>query len=184
MSAYKGWLDRLGCHIRRTVAKSSCFAAGEPRYASMGMPSQPGALLSCSTRKHSSSASSSSSVTSPSLLSSAVTGAHAAPGISAHVNFLPRNSCQLLRLVQRLAVDNLGCFPRCFPLPVGTFVSRATSRTLPTRFAASMSPCRQCIGDSRLGTIVRYRYLGVVITLGSAGGSIVRAPRTAVSGVR
>ena len=70
------------CHIRRTIAKSSCFAAGEPRYASMGIPSQPGALLSCSTRRH---VSSSSSVTSPSS-SSAVTGAYAAPG-------LPRNSC-------------------------------------------------------------------------------------------
>ena len=33
-------------HISRTIVKSSCFAAGKPRYASIGIPAQPGALLS------------------------------------------------------------------------------------------------------------------------------------------
>ena len=139
--------------------------------------------LSCSTRRHDTS---SSPVTSPSLPSSAVIGAYAAQGISAHVNFLPRNSCQA----------SSSCFDSVSGLPSAALVDASLCRSAPSSAVPPRARCphgspsrcrlpgRRCSGDSRHDTLVRCRYRGIFGPLGSVGGSIVRAPRIEVSCLR
>ena len=136
-------------HISLTMEKSSVFAAGEPRKASMGMPSQPGALPLRNTRRQ---VSSSWEVTSSESLSSTmVSGAYAAPGTSAHSNFLPRKCCQASSSCRAsvsgspLAALVGMTYPPRFHRPASAFVSRATSHVFPTRFAASMSLTRSAM---------------------------------------
>ena len=130
---------RSVCHMRRQMRNSSFVASTDPRYASTGTLSHPGAMPNRRASIHLCSSSS------PSSSSSAVKHSRdlflSASGLA---NFAPRNLDHSSRswsyVTSRSPLRSLdGLILRVCLLPESRRVSLDTSRLLPQRSAASIS---------------------------------------------